>query len=492
MLTALPKCIVVLLNVSHNQNAQAQRSSLLGGCTAMSLQQLKQFGFVYDVCAGFQFDLNTVLKPLLGNFTEGHYCDHNCTQGCGNYDCPAAFSHNKNIIRHSTMSLEHISSALEIARAGLLEMNHRFLQYYFDDYAREYHLPQEIAAEIKTILAQDEVEVNLFGGNPELHPHFLDIIPIARKMGWKITATTTGKKFLSDTDFYERFTECPTDLLACSADDYESVDELKRLLDMDLGSLKKYWQKANPLHGQRKKAYESIYLAKLTHSQDFCPLLFNIVVHPGNLNAITEILSLLKAHFPNAKVNPYPAQASFEYSDVEWEEEDVPVLEAFVDLMIECQIVQVDKQLNDYVPRLPYWLALKSVFQAAFSRKEIKSLISGNGIWKCYSRAGSGRYLQASCAQISRPEMFSVGGHPGCFWNAETVTNGEQQLWNMDTGAIAQHILIDKPVLAQHAARPCPGCIMPRLMFDGVAIELGLNPRLLPAYFALRNHYLHF
>ena len=62
----------------------------------------------------------------------------------------------------------------------------------------------------------------------------------------------------------------------------------------------------------------------------------------------------------------------------------------------------------------------------------------------------------------------------------------------MDAGAVAQHILVDKPALARRAALPCPGCIMPRLMFDGVAIELGLEPRLLPAYFALRNQYFHF
>ena len=319
----------------------------------MLSQQLRQFGFVYDVCAGFQFDLNTVLKPVLGNFTEGHYCDHNCTQANGNYDCPAAFSQNKNIIRGSTMDLEHVTVALANAKAGLLEMNHRFLEYHFDDYTREYHIPDGTATEIKTTLAQGEVEVNLFGGNPELHPHFLDIIPIAREMRWKITSDNDRKEVLHDMDFYERFVECPPDLLACSADDFESIDELKRLLDMDQGDLRKYWQKANPLYGQRKKAYESVYLAKLTHSRTFCPLLFNIVVHPGNLRVIKDVLSLLKAHFPEVKVNPYPAQASFEYSEVEWKEEDVPILEEFVDLMIECQVIQADKQQHGLRPPAP-------------------------------------------------------------------------------------------------------------------------------------------
>jgi hypothetical protein len=458
----------------------------------MSLQQLRQLGYVYDVYAGLQFDLNTVLKPFADGYTEGHLCDHNCTQDVGNYDCPAAFTHNKNVMRSSMISLEQISTALATAHAGLEEMNHRFLQTHFDEYAAAYRLPGDIADAVKTTLAAGRVEVNLFGGNPELHPAFLDIIPLARQLGWKITATTTGKKFLHDSAFYERFVACPPDLLACSADDFESVDELKRLLDMDLNDLKKYWQKANPLYGQRKKAYESVYVAKLTHSQAFCPLLFNIVVHPGNLHIIGEILALLKAHFPTALVNPYPAQASFEYATVDWDEDDVPLLEAFVDAMIERQVAQADAPSNDYVPRLPYWLALKSVFETAATRQEIKSLISGNDIWQCYRQAGAGRYLQASCASITRDIEFGVGGHPGCFWNEKTVTNGAQQLWRMDAGAVAQHVLIDKPALAQRAARPCPGCIMPRLMFDGPAIELGLAPYLLPAYFALRNQYLHF
>ena len=63
---------------------------------------------------------------------------------------------------------------------------------------------------------------------------------------------------------------------------------------MDLGDLKKYWQKANPLYGQRKKAYESVYLAKLTHNRAFCPLLFNVVVHPGNLRVVKDVLSFSK------------------------------------------------------------------------------------------------------------------------------------------------------------------------------------------------------
>jgi len=457
-----------------------------------NLDKLKKYGFVYDVCAGFQFDLNTVLKPLGDNFTEGHYCDHNCTLDCGNYDCPAAFTHNKNIDPKSTISLKNVVTSLKVAKAGLVDMNHIFLNKYFDNYSKSFNLPVDIAAEVKNTLRQDNLEVNLFGGNPELHPDFLDIIPIAQKIGWRVTTTTTGKKFLHDDVFYHRFVASPPNLLACSADDYESIDELKRLLDMSLSDIKMYWQKANPLHGQRKKAYESIYLAKLTQSQKFCPTLFNIVVHPGNLPVIKDILRLLKSAFPETKVNPFPAQASFEYSTLDWSGKDLDLLHDFIDFMIENMISQADKQINDYVPRLPYWLALKSAFVTIVGQKELAASISGNNIWRCFRTPGSGRYLQASCSEIRKTSSFQPGGHPGCFWNNKTVTDKDKQLWQLSPKDISQYLLIDKPVIGQSAQHQCPGCIMPRLMFDGPTVELGLNPDLLPAYFKLRQYYFNF
>lgn len=433
-----------------------------------------------------------MLKPLTSGFTEGHYCDHNCTLDYGNYDCPAAFTHNKNISLASTISLHNITTSLERAKAGLIEMNHLFLEKYFDDYSTNYSIPSGIALEIKSILQQDNLEVNFFGGNPELHPHFLDIIPMAQKTGWKVTTTTTGKKFLHDSIFYQRFAAHPPNLLACSADDYENIDELKRLLDMTLDDLKMYWQKANPLYGQRKKAYESIYLAKLTQSQKFCPTLFNVVVHSGNLPMIQEMLGLLKSYFPETKINPYPAQASFEYSDLGWQDNELSLLHDFIDFMIDNQISPTGKQINNYVPRLPYWLALKSVFITITDQKKLNSFISGNNIWRCFRHPGSGRYLQVSCAEIKTKSSSDPGGHPGCFWNNRTVTNTEKQLWQLKPKDIAKYLLIDKSIMGQSTVHSCPGCIMPRLMFDGPTVELGLNPRLLPAYFKLRQNYFNF
>ena len=450
-------------------------------------EKIKKYGFVYDVCSGFQFDLNTVLKPVANEFCEGDYCDHNCTYDCGNYDCPAAFTHNKNIDLKSVMSLANVTEALKRAKAGLTEMNRVFLTKYFDNYAVQYNIDSETASDVKKTLEMAKLEVNLFGGNPELHPNFLDIIPMAKKMGWKTTTTTTGKKFLYDDEFLERFSASPPDLIACSADDFGGIEELKKILDMPLADIKMFWQKANPLYGQRKKAYESVYLAKLTQNQKFCPMMFNVVVHPGNLQVIKDILDLLRLHFTNAKINPYPAQASFGYSIVDWEESDLPTVEEFIDYMINNQIAGVE----NYVSRLPYWLALKSVFLTVENKQEIISLISGNNIWQCFRNSGAGRYLQAGKRENMDSKKFIPGGHPGCFWNNKTVTDS-RQIWNLNAEEIADYLLTKKPIMGQKASYPCHGCIMPRLMFDGISIELGLNPKLLPKYLNLRKKYFGF
>jgi MoaA/NifB/PqqE/SkfB family radical SAM enzyme len=75
----------------------------------------------------------------------------------------------------------------------LKEMNRVFLKNYFNDFANQHDIDKKTADEIKMALEPGKLEVNLFGGNPELHPHFLDIIPIAKKMDWKTTTTTLEK-----------------------------------------------------------------------------------------------------------------------------------------------------------------------------------------------------------------------------------------------------------------------------------------------------------
>jgi len=457
------------------------------------IAQLKQLGYVYDVFSGFQFDLNTAIVKTNRGKAEGHFCDHNCSLDCGNYSCPAAFSKNKGVNTKSLLSLEEVVACLAKAKAGLKAANQQFLNEYFDEYCLNFKIPERIALEIKNTLSQGGVELNMFGGNPELHPDFLEIIKQAHKLGWKVTTTTTGKKFMYDEQFREDFLSHPPDLLAISADDYESMDELKDILEMDAPTIKKYWQKANPLYGQRKKAYESMYVAKLAkQDKRFPKILFNMVVHPGNLDSIQQMLDVFIAEYPDVIVNPYPAQSSFDYSGSLWQEDHLAGLEEFIDNMIQIQVKQADQPNKNFVPRLPYWLALKSIFISLKDSQQRQSFLSGNQTWQCYRTPGAGRYLQASSANRKLVENERVGAHLGCFWNRQTVTLADTHLWQMSAEEVAGYLIHQKPKLPAKSAKPCPGCIMPRLMFDGPTVELGLAPELIDAYLHLRQKYLLF
>jgi len=458
----------------------------------MQNSALFDYGFIYQVCGGFQFDLNSVLKKTNQGYIERHHCDHNCTTDCGNYQCPAAFSSNRDIDQQTTLSLDEIEKSLQNAYEGMVLANKQFLKNIFSQYCHDYYIPKHVAKDLIETLSTSKLELNMFGGNPELHPQFLEIIKIAHRIGWKVTTTTTGKKFMYDEQFTKAFLKHPPDLLAISADDYEDLNELKQLLDLNLEELKQYWQKINPLYGQRKKAFESIYSAKLALSnKKFPKMLFNIVVHPGNIDVIYEMIKLLSVKFPSVLINPYPAQSSFSFSSLAWKIEHLPKIEKFVDFMIDKQFSRI-KNNFPAVARLLYWLALKSIFETKLRDTDKLAMLSGYDIWKCYKQAGAGRYLQASLADKRSKKPFRVGAHPGCFWNHETVTDNKHQLWNMTPEEISLYLLDHKTKLPAKSENPCPGCIMPRLMFDGISIELGLDHRLLPAYLKLRNKYFNF
>jgi len=448
--------------------------------------QLLEQGYIYKVCSGLQFDLNTVIKKTKRGYEEGHFCDHNCGLDCGNYQCPAAFTENKGVDISSTMKFEEVLKALEVALKGLELANIEFLKRGLADHARNFNIPKTVQSEIEATLKNGGFELNLFGGNPELHPNFVEIIKSAKNMGWTVTTTTTGKKFMYDADFTERFLENPPNLLAMSADDYVNTDELEELMAMSTDDLKKYWQKANPLYGQRKKAYESLYVAKLAKSiNKFPKLLFNIVIHPGNLPYIFDFVDILSRNFPKTLINPYPAQSSFCYQNPVWQPNHLPALERVVNFMIQKQ---EGANKSSFVPRVHYWLALKSIFLAETTDRERCSLLSGHA-WNCYKSATAGRYLQASSSETVRQKNFSAGGHPGCFWNRKTVTDASKQLWTIKTKDVATYLLEQKATLSKSTTNPCPGCIMPRLMFDGISTESGLSPILVPTYLKLRKEH---
>lgn len=454
---------------------------------------IDQLGFLYSISAGFQFDLNTALKQTPKGYFEAHLCDHNCSQDCGNYACPAAFSLNHGVNPSTMLTFDEITGSLTHAQSGLKLMNKTFMARFIDKYCQEWHIPPAIKARIKATYAHNKFELNMFGGNPELHPDFFRIITWAQQAGWRVTTTTTGKKFLYDVNFTNAFLRHPPDLLAMSADDYEDLDELTQVLTMELSTIKNYWQKANPLYGQRKKALESIYVAKLAQTTTGFPqILFNIVVHPGNLAQISQMLKIFSQSFPSIILNPYPAQSSFELGSNVWRVELLELLEQFVDSMIARQLDQVGAPYKCFVPRLPYWLTLKSVFNTYGHSQLTAQMMSGVDTWQCFRNPGSGRYLQASSSQQQCDKNTKVGAHPGCFWHNHTVTISDQVIYHMNAQQISDYLLTVKPELGQNTKDGCPGCIMPRLMFDGPTIELGLAPHLKPAYLKLRQQYFKF
>lgn len=450
-------------------------------------------GYISKINSGLQFDLNTVLQKNENGYSEGYLCDHNCTSDYGCYSCPAAFSCNKNSETKSLMKIDDIKKGLKIAERGLKLMNEEFLEKIFPSYVKKFKIPGEAAKFLFETLSEGQSELNLFGGNPELHPKFTEIIKIAKMMGFRVTATTTGKKFLHDAQFLKKFKADPPHLLAISTDDFDSVSDLKTLLASSLTKHKAYWQKVNPLYGQRKKAYESLYIAKMSKSfREFCPLLFNMVIHPGNLNYINKLICVLHEEFPQVLINPYPAQSSFMGGGAVWETEHMIKLEKFVDFMIKKQLEQSKTGKKIFVPRLQYWLLLKSAFTDEKNKEKQTMILSGFGLWKCYGVSGAGRYFQAGSSIKREEKPFKVGGHPGCFWNNHCCTDVTKQLWTMTKEEVKNYLLTDKIKIGSKSKNPCRGCFMPRLMFDGITTELGMNERFLPAYLKLRKKYYGF
>ncbi len=140
------------------------------------------------------------------------------------------------------------------------------------------------------------------------------------------------------------------------------------------------------------------------------------------------------------------------------------------------------------------------VLEAAFRKwrwhgtERLCEFMSGIRAWDCTARPGAYRYAQIGKymgVHQGSPENLPVpGGQLGCFWNpvlglpwqvdqksveqvAETLTTGMcnegKKLWAMQKSNI-----------------------MPRLMFDVVATELGLPSDLVPEYLETRRHYVGF
>ena len=95
----------------------------------------------------------------------------------GNYDCDAAFSQNLGIDKNSLPGQKIILLIVKKAvRTGLQFINRFNQNQASQDYFKSFKIPKQIQHTLQQIFKIKEVEINLFGGNPELHPKILTII----------------------------------------------------------------------------------------------------------------------------------------------------------------------------------------------------------------------------------------------------------------------------------------------------------------------------
>jgi organic radical activating enzyme len=372
-----------------------------------------------------------------------------------------------------------------MARNGLRRARAGYLTEHFDAHCKAFKIPPGVATIIRDIMTSDYFEVNLFGGNPELHKKIMEIIRALRSAHFRVNLTTTGARFMRDQDFVDDFKRTPSDVLALSADDFE-VEKLEQLLDLDLAGLRAEWKGVPSDHGQEKKAIEAIYGAKLLKHQEGLVLLFNMVISRANIRQARQIIDVLEQRLPHVIVNPYPNQEGFHWGGGLFLDEELVIFESLVDWAIELHI-----NGGRFVKRLQYWLLMKSAFNTWRSEPgRIAEAVAGYGIWRCYKGPGAGRYIQIGRGpKGQKSSQTQPGGHLGCFWNNETVTEGTQiqradQVTNFLQGGNRN--------ISDRSGQPCPGCAMPRLLFDLLTLQSGMDEELIPEFIRLRQQYAEF
>ncbi|PIS38636.1 MAG: hypothetical protein COT34_02670 [Candidatus Nealsonbacteria bacterium CG08_land_8_20_14_0_20_43_11] len=455
---------------------------------------LLALGLVFPVFGGIQIDLNVVLRAMPDGSTQpASLCDHNCTDEVGGYTCPAAFTLNKGAKPKFALGSD-LLFWIQMGRSGLILARNAFLEKYFADYCRTFVIPVAVQAILAESLRSDLCEVNLFGGNPEMHPEVIWLIRELKARNFRVNLTTTGRRFLTNKKFVRDFVDNLLHLLALSADDFDP-ERLDELFTMPLNGLASVWKRINPLHGQAQKLVEGIYAARLVQEKGISTtVLFNMVLHRGNLRYVRRIMEAISRYLPKALVNPYPAQDSFECGSGHLlSAENIQEFTELVDFFTN----ETRRGNSNLTKQIQYWLVMGAILENCREHPMVASeLIAGHYIWQCYRHEpvpGAGMYLQIG---KNNPNLVNIGndttqpgGYPGCYWQNNTVT-GPVQVQSAEQ--IAHHILGGMQELAAETLSPCRGCSMPRLWFNMVTTELGLNPGLRESYLRLRRQHVGF
>jgi hypothetical protein len=221
------------------------------------------------------------------------------------------------------------------------------------------------------------------------------------------------------------------------------------------------------------------------------PILFNVVLHRGNLERAEEILDCLAKHVPSAVLNPYPAQTAFLGRPSELQTVHLRRLQRLAELAVQ---VHTDRLLGralrwNLAPRLGYWILVLSLLGEDLQHAAIANRVGGDGVWRCYTKRGAGRCVQIGAAGLETSPDAIAGGHLGCFWNNSAITDN-RQVWSLNKSEVADWILNGRQRTAERAADPCRGCLFPRMSMDAVSLELGLQPSVVDRYRQLRFQYI--
>lgn len=447
--------------------------------------QLTELGMMRQVSCGIQLDINAALhRGGDGRQYHATLCDHSCTTENGHYSCPGSFILNPGVQSSTLATGKILQRGLEIAIEAVKCAKDRFLNESFGAYCEKFSIPADVARALASIISKRPIEINITGGNPELHPEIITILRYLHEDHEIVSnLTTTGRRFMLDRKFCEMVLQFPPDVLSLSADAFDSGAQVRELADKSADKLYEQWESVPATFGQRQKVFEAIYAAGLLKERQKPDTGFNLVVHPGNIDRVEEIIVALGEAFPGFHIFPYPAQTGF--MDGTGIFNNLEVVEGFIDRMIKAHF-------GEPLPitrRLQYWLMLKAACLVHHDNsKAAADMIGGRGLWKCYREPGVIRYLQIGKGALPTGCMVG-GGYLGCFWNQGTVTADDQQVWDMDVWAVVDYIAKGAGRLAAQSSKPCPGCGFPRLLFDVVSSEMGLNDNLLPAYLALRKDY---
>jgi hypothetical protein len=458
---------------------------------------LQELGIVAPGFGIIQIDINPVHRRAGSFDTEVTLCDHNCTVTIdgrptgGHYSCPAAMSLNPGVGARDVAPTALLTDGLLHTIDGLRMAQRIFLDEDLPRYLNQQRVPARLRPEFTAALSSPRQVVNLFGGSPDLHPGCLDIVRTLHENGIEVHLTTTGRRIIREPRFRAALQEEGPDLLAVSVDDVESVTELDELFTLDRERLSDLWRHTPASHGQRRKTLEAVQLCKLARLESFPPLLFNVVIHQGNVDEFEELLDILTAQAPDALINAYPVQSAFLGEPAAFDAGGLDRLGALTEAMIKVQVRRYlgDRPRWNLTPRLTYWLVLASILDSDASARVRADRVGGGDAWRCYARRGAGRCVQIGCAPPGTPRREFAGGYPGCFWNGHTVTE-DRQFWDMSDTQLADWVLHGRQRRAAQAAEPCRGCLFPRMTLDGVSLELGLSADLVGAYHTRRSRYL--